>query len=321
MVVVISTDHSINLNEKMKNIISIVQAKKYSQDDIRDAVYQSLDLIGYNPCSKIHKISIKVNLCYYWHYSTGETTDPRVVSSVIDYIREKWDANSRIYIVESDASAVRMKYAFKMLGYEELAKKKQVSLVNLTEQNSKTIYVTCGDYVFKFQLPNILSESDIFISIPKPKYHTATEMSCALKNQFGCNPQPRKIIYHSKLDEAIVALNKIFKPNLILVDGIIVRGDYPTKIGLILAGTNSLAVDFIVAKIMGFDPFKIKHIAIAIEEKLGDVEDIMLVGTEIKDLKRKFPRLSKSSKAHEYLMKLESLGYDIYLKFTRVPLY
>ena len=42
-----------------------------------------------------------------------------------------------IAIVESDASAMRCKYAFSMLGYEKLAKEKNVRLVNLSEDESR----------------------------------------------------------------------------------------------------------------------------------------------------------------------------------------
>ncbi|GAH40980.1 unnamed protein product [marine sediment metagenome] len=61
---------------------------------------------------------------YYWDASTGETTDPRIVSSIIDSLRNRFGDNVDICVVESDASAMRTKYAFKVLGYDKLCEEK-----------------------------------------------------------------------------------------------------------------------------------------------------------------------------------------------------
>jgi len=305
------------------NIISIKRTQLFNEYGIRKAVYEVLDSLNYCPVKTPKNVSIKVNLCYYWHYSTGETTDPRVVSSVIDYIRERWNNKASIYIVESDATAVRMKHAFKMLGYEHLAAQKGVYLSNLSEDPSQSFTVSSGSRTFTFRIPQTISSSDIFISIPKPKYHIyLTGISCALKNQFGCNPVRRKIRYHRWLDEVIVALNKIMKPNIVLVDGIIVPSVYPRKFGLVLAGENPLTVDFVVAQIMGFDPLKIGHIKLAIKEKIGQVGNIFTIGEDINDLRKEFPKLPQPSKLSKVRRNLNFSLYNFYLKLVDdIPLY
>ncbi|MGD8506730.1 MAG: DUF362 domain-containing protein [Candidatus Bathyarchaeota archaeon] len=297
----------------MTDIVSITRAKQYNKAAIKKTIYEALDLLNYKPVKLPKNISIKANLCYYWDFSTGETTDPRVVSAVIDYIRERWNEKALITIVESDATAVRMKHAFKMLGYEELAAQKEVRLSNLSEESSKEIAVSSGGYDFTFQIPQTISNSDIFLSVPKPKYH-ATKISCALKNQFGCNPVRRKVLYHPRLNKVIVALNKIMKPDVILVDGIIVRGHLPHRLGLVLAGTNPLCTDFVVAQIMGFNPNEIRHIELAIKEKVGEVENISVVGESISDIRKDFPKISQPSKLNRITERLKLSLYNTYLK-------
>jgi uncharacterized protein (DUF362 family) len=305
----------------MSNIVSIQKTRGFEQHDIKKTVYQALESLHFEPVNIPEKVCVKVNLCYYWDYSTGMTTDRRVVSSTIDYIRERWNKEAEISLVESDASAVQMKYAFKMLGYQELAEEKSVRLCNLSEDSSHSVTVSSGAHTYTFEVPETVSTSDVFISIPKPKYHSGTLLSCALKNQFGCNPKWRKIVYHPRLDEVIVGLNKIMKPDLILADGIIVCGDHPQKLGLILAGTNPLCVDFIIAKIMGLNPHKIGHINLAEKEKIGVVNDIVIVGEEINVLKRVFPKQSEPSIAKKTLSSIKGLLYSSYLKLVdNVPL-
>ena len=106
-----------------------------TEDGIKEAIQDSLDLIQYKLPTNIKNVAIKPNLCYYWDYSTGQTTDPKFVAALIDLIREKISPDTDISIVESDASAMKCKYAFKMLGYEKLSQNHDVNLVNLSEDN------------------------------------------------------------------------------------------------------------------------------------------------------------------------------------------
>ena len=76
-------------------------------------------------------------MCYYLDCSTGETTDPKFVGAFIDLIREKISPDLDIAIVESDASAMKCKYAFRMLGFEKLAQEKNVRLLNLSEARKR----------------------------------------------------------------------------------------------------------------------------------------------------------------------------------------
>ena len=54
----------------------------------------------------------------------------------------------------------------------------------------------------------------------------------------------------------IVAANKIVPSHITVVDGLIVRGSVPKKLGVILAGDNALSTDAVAAKTMGFNPMK-----------------------------------------------------------------
>ncbi len=97
-------------------------------------------------------IVIKPNLCYYWNASTGETTDARVVGSVIRYVRERVGEGAKITVAEADASAMRTKYAFKILGYDELCRNNDAELLNLSEGNvvQRTVKVDGSELTLLF---------------------------------------------------------------------------------------------------------------------------------------------------------------------------
>jgi len=102
------------------SLVSFVQGER---SNIKKSIEDSLDLIDYNFHEGIRKVVIKPNMCYYWDYSTGQTTDPKFVAAIIQILRKKISPEVDISIVESDASAMKCKYAFKFLGYEKIAER------------------------------------------------------------------------------------------------------------------------------------------------------------------------------------------------------
>jgi hypothetical protein len=87
-------------------------------------------------------------------------------------------------------------------------------------------------------------------------------MTCAVKNQFGMNPRRYKSEYHTYLAEALVDLNRLYWPRLVVVDGdfVEVRSGVAKRYGLLLVGTDPAAVDFVVAQIFKMKPESIPYL-------------------------------------------------------------
>jgi uncharacterized protein (DUF362 family) len=263
-------------------------------DTMEQALKKSLNLIGFEFAPSKKKIVIKLNLCYYWDYSTGHTTDPKFIGSLINVIREAVP-EAEIFLVEADASAMKCKYAFKVLGYEKIAKDYDVKLFNLSEDQIEDAPLTVNGHEFKLKLPNLIKSADLKINVPKPKYMEKTTITCALKNNFGCNPEPLKFKLHPMLDEAIVALNQIMKFDLNILDGIIVAGASTRKMNLIMASEDPVAFDTAVAKMMSENPQKIRHLKLAEKQGLGSM-NFAAKGDSIENFKKLYPKRKASSK-------------------------
>jgi len=264
---------------------------------MKKAIEDSLDLIDYKFREGIRKVVIKPNMCYYWDYSTGQTTDPKFVAAITQILREKFSPEVDISIVESDASAMKCKYAFKFLGYEKIAKQYHVELVNLSEAEAKPAKVKIEDQNFNFMIPQIIKDADLRISIPKIKYMAPTKISCALKNIFGCNPYPKKFKLHSKLNETIVALNKIMQFDLCILDGIIVLGgSQASKLGLVMTSQDPVAMDTAAATILGVNPKSVEHIVLAEKEGIGKTS-FTEKGMDLNYFKDKYPQKNLTDKA------------------------
>ena len=59
---------------------------------------------------------------------------------------------------------------------------------------------------------------------------------------------------------------------------------------LIIAGKDVVATDATGAKIMGFDPKDISHIRRAGEKKIGNIDDIEILGSKLEDVKQVFKK-------------------------------
>ncbi|MEM2915218.1 MAG: DUF362 domain-containing protein [Candidatus Bathyarchaeia archaeon] len=291
------------------SLVGLVKCTERNVNLIKGAVREALKLIDYS-LPKARRIVIKPNMCYYWDWSTGQTTDPIFVAALIDLFREEISPNVDISIVESDASAMKCKYAFKYLGYENLAKNYDVNLVNLSVIEAEKVTVKVKDEVFEFSVPKIIKDADLHVNVPKMKYMNFTKVSCALKNIYGCNPYPKKFQYHSKLDEVIVALNKVMPFNLHVLDGLTVCGSKTLRLGLVMVSRDPVATDAVAATILGINPKSIAHIKLAEKEGLGKT-DFVVKGADLDYFSKRYPRKKLSGKVIAFGYKVAcKLGLD-----------
>jgi len=256
----------------LQNFVSFARADDSSIDSIKEAITNSFSLINFNFNREIKRIAIKPNMCYYYHPSTGEVTDPRFVAALIDVLRKNFASDPEISIVESDASALKCKFAFKMFRYDKLAEEKGVKLVNLCNEKAKQMELRINGHSFKFLIPEMLLECDLLVNVPKIKYMPSVKLTCALKNIFGCNAVQKKSIYHSALSEAIVGMNKIVKTGLVVVDGLVVNGQTTKRLNLVMASQDPVAIDAASSKLLGLNPKSVKQITLATKEKIGSAD-------------------------------------------------
>jgi uncharacterized protein (DUF362 family) len=290
------------------SLVSFVKAREDSTNSLKHDILESLNLIDYSFRKETRNVVIKPNMFYYSDFSTGQTTDPKFVTALIDLIRERISPNTEISIVESDASAMKCKYGFKILGYEKLSREHNVNLINLSKDKADMIDVTAGRESYRFMVPKTIRNADLRINVPKIKYGVRTKISCSLKNIFGCNPYPDKFKYHQELDEAIVALNKAMGFDLHIIDGIIVSGSQIRKLNLVMASIDPVAIDAAAAKILGINPKSVRHIMLASKEGLG-ATSFVPKGVDPKSFKRLYPKRRLTNKVLSSAYKLATWAH------------
>ena len=276
-------------------------SKLNATSNIQQRIKSGIESIGGLTLGNDSAVVIKPNLCCIKSPETGATTDVKVVEGLVSYLTDEFGV-SDVTIVESDGTQVLADMAFKLLGYEKLSKKLGVKLVNLSSCPSSVKEFPQNAFLKELQVPDVFEKANFFISVPKIKTHMDCLFSCALKNQFGCNPYPRKVKYHKRLDDAIADLNVIFKPDLVVVDGIVAMEGFrgpidglPIRLNTLIFGRDPVAVDHLVAKVMGLNPDHISYLSEAERRGIGKF-NYEVVGVDLKEIARKFrtvrPRLS-----------------------------
>jgi uncharacterized protein (DUF362 family) len=292
----------------MANVaLTAVSKQPFMTSDIDNAVAGAIDKLNYD-FSSVRTAVIKPNLCYYWNASTGETTDGRIVGSIIKYLKQK-TSDAKITVAEADASAMKTKFCFGILGYDDLCEQHSVGLMNLSEGEIAKRTVEVGSEKVTLPFNQVLLNADLVVNVPKLKTHNFVGVTCALKNMFGAISKPRKYSYHRNINNVIVAANKIVPSHLTVVDGLIVRGSCPKKLGVVLAGDNALSTDAVASKIMGFNPSNVPYLSLAAKERLGETRKFSLIedGITLARAKKEFPHYSHRMHAFSWELQLKML--------------
>lgn len=270
-----------------------------------DVTVKALRMINVDEVLSEEKpILVKPNYIDASHPSTGITTDSRVIEGVVKFLKNR--GVKKIVIGEGSGFADTFK-AFKVAGVDEVAKRWDVGLVDLNEDEFVEVNPPSPLALKRVKIAKTALESTI-ISVPKLKPHRMTDVTLSIKNMMGVIAPKGSI--HRRLNKNIVDLASIVKPSIAVVDGIVAGEGHetsvnPVEMNLIIAGTDPVAVDAVGAAVMGINPKNVKHLRLAERKGLGtcnleQIEIVGEVGESIESVKKKFRR-SLSSRLLRYL--------------------
>jgi ferredoxin len=137
------------------------------------------------------------------------------------------------------------------------------------DTRTTTIPVPHGTMLTTMPLCNFILNADTIIALPKIKTHSSMIMTLATKNMFGAVPGLTKAKYHalyprkSSFANMLLDVLSVATPDLIIMDGIIgMQGEGPgagdpVQLGVLLASTDSVAMDLAVCHMLHLEPMGI----------------------------------------------------------------
>jgi uncharacterized protein (DUF362 family)/NAD-dependent dihydropyrimidine dehydrogenase PreA subunit len=277
----------------MNNKVSLIKCDSYDTALVVDSVRKSLEPFGgmKNLVKEGDKVLLKVNMLWAAKPEASITTHPAVVEAVIKLLQE---LNCKVIIADSPAgmphTSVSLKHTHKVCGYEELAEKYGVECI--TDPSVESVSMPDSYLIKRADIIKAAVEADSIINLPKAKTHSYTYLTAATKNMFGIIPGFEKAGYHSKLKEPanfakmlLDIVNK-FKPAVSIMDAIMgMEGNGPSagdprKIGAIITSTDTIALDVVIATIMGMKPTDVPTIKAAVDLGLnsGTIKGVEIIG-------------------------------------------
>jgi uncharacterized protein (DUF362 family) len=148
-------------------------------------------------------------------------------------------------------------------------------------------------------LPNTALRCDLLVSLPKMKTHHWVGVTLAMKNLFGLVPGgiygwPKNLLHWSGIPESIAALHTAFPRQFCLIDGIVgMEGNGPIQgtrkfVGVLIAGSDPVAVDATACRVMGLDPAKVSYIAMTAANGQTKEENIRQIGVSVHSAATRF---------------------------------
>lgn len=202
-------------------------------------------------------IVIKPNLNSNLDALTGNTTDLRVLGSVLRILTERGYKN--ITTLEGPNGG------FHRDGIDVFSRNCIDTISAYYGVKFRDVNYESDYFPLEFsgsgevKVARAFKECDLFVNIPKLKTHYETLISVALKSLIGVLVgQANKAKAHASLYENILRLNDAIQADLYIVDGLIAMegtgpsAGKPVRTNLIMVGADAFEIDILAAKIMGF---------------------------------------------------------------------
>lgn len=278
-----------------KAVVAVIKANP--QNVIADTV-KCMELAGYTSALPAGvPVILKNNISWHFPYP-GANTTPWQLEAVIQALQSQ---NYPSVCVENRTVVTNAFKGERLNKYVHVLKKYGIE----TKYNFRPEDMEWIEYKPKAEMlvldkifPEGIKIPDFFVGksiihLPTTKCHIYTTTTGSMKNAFGGLLNTKRHYCHSSIHETLVdllAIQKEIHPGIFTVMDGTTAGNGPGPRTMIpvckdymLASEDSVAIDAVAAKMMGFDPLSLPFIRLAHERGLGvgDISQIEVVGADI----------------------------------------
>jgi uncharacterized protein (DUF362 family) len=281
---------------------STVAVVRCSPTTVLQDVDRLLDLAGVGQSLDLSRPTIlKDNLSWHMPFLSANTTPWQLEGTYLALRRRGFSDLSAVHndTVVTDpvrgGRANRLTAVYQKYEIPELYNFRAADMRWVTFRPRSRMRVLNRIYPEGIRLPDYFFSRNI-VHLPTVKCHIYTTTTGAMKNAFGGLLGTRRHYTHTHIHETLVDLlaiqKEIHSGIFAVMDGTLCgngpgpRTMVPEQRDLMLASGDSVAIDAVAAKLMGFDPMGIDYIRLAHEDGLGvgRPDQIEVVGEDISGL-------------------------------------
>jgi uncharacterized protein (DUF362 family) len=247
--------------------VAIVRARLYS-DDLASRMLEGIRQCGLDVRGK--RVLLKPNLVEF-DPATVINTNAAVIAAAVEVFTRLGAAEVKIgegpgHRRDTLDMADDARYRATIPAFERI-------FTDLNRDDVSAVKGFAGEPEFYF--PNTVLGADLIVSLAKMKTHHWAGATLSMKNFFGVVPGsvygwPKNQLHYFGIPESIVALNRQFgEKSFAIVDGIVgMEGNGPIQgtpkpVGVLVMGSDLVAVDATCCRVMGIDPEKVNYLRMA----------------------------------------------------------
>lgn len=253
--------------------VAVIRARSYSED----LVSRMLD--GVRQCgldARGKRVLLKPNLVEF-DSATVINTDASVIAAAVELFHRL--GATEVKIGEGPGHRRDTLDLADDARYRDIIPKFDSIFTDLNRDDVSPIKNFAGEPEFYFA--NTVLAADLIVSLAKMKTHHWAGATLSMKNFFGLVPGsiygwPKNKLHYIGIPESIVELNRVFRNTFAIVDGVVgMEGNGPIQgtpkpAGVLVMGSDLVAVDATCCRIMGIDPEKVDYLRMA--ANLGHVQ-------------------------------------------------
>jgi uncharacterized protein (DUF362 family)/Pyruvate/2-oxoacid:ferredoxin oxidoreductase delta subunit len=220
-------------------------------------------------------VLLKPNLIGPFPPERGATTHPHLVRAFVKALKER---GAHPVVTDSPGGLVTsLQHTAQVSGIAEAVGD---FLCRLDKPGVERLIPTVEETVL---IHPILFETDFVINMPRCKTHALTGISGAIKNMFGMVMGGMKAQLHlsavstKRFCQVLLDVYQLRIPDLHVMDALtVMEGNGPTQghlrpLNKVLVSENGVALDTMIAAMMGFEPEELDLLAYAEARKLGPI--------------------------------------------------
>jgi uncharacterized protein (DUF362 family) len=247
--------------------VAILPASEYSEK-LSTLLWEGLKLFNLNVAEK--SILLKPNLVDYIP-GAEINTHPLLITAAVECLRRL--GAKRVTVAEGPGHQRDTQLLLRATGLDQKLKEHGVAFVDLNRDAVLKTHLRADYSGLKYLwLPRTVLEADFIVSMPKVKTHHWAGVTLSMKNMFGVVPGikygwPKNLLHWRGIQQCIVDLAATVPVHFVIADGILcMEGNGPLagtsrRLNRIVLSDDPVAADATCARLMGFVPERVPHIA------------------------------------------------------------
>ena len=230
---------------------------------------------------------------------TGIVVGTESLRAILQFVKKQ---NPKRIVVATGSGQRDTSEIMKFSGFDKIIEEEGVEFVDLNHGPFSRVDLN-HNIVKSTNINNLFHEMTFLMSFTQLKHHEEATMSAAIKNIALSWPPaeehgfPKKNLgIHDELHEFISAMAETVPIDLAIVSAspaMIGTGPakgVPRHTGLVLAGTDPIAVDTIAARLLGFKPQGVRYLFECSKKNIGtsDISKMSIRGLDLKKAEEEF---------------------------------